>query len=147
MAILEAKRAILEAKMAKIVLHVDFLERSVECARPIAKLESSEYSLGACKNLTRRPSLAGCGGFSALRACHRPLDQAFARIFFNVFGARDADMHFEIFPGRRDLSTVKFSARYDACSSKKRRKTETQKIEKIANFERPFIPRGWLHSA
>ena len=32
--------------------------------------EYSEYS-GACKNLIRRPSLAGCGGFHVLRTDRR----------------------------------------------------------------------------
>ena len=98
-------------------------------------------------DLSRLGTDERCGGFSALRACHRPLDRAFARVFFNFFGARAPNMHFKIFPGRRDLSTAKFSARYDACSSKKRRKTKTQKVEKIASFERRFTPRGWLLSA
>ena len=35
----------------------------MEWRRPIAKLESSELS-GACNSFTRRPSLAGCGGFN-----------------------------------------------------------------------------------
>ena len=45
-AVLEAKRPILEAKMARVKLYVDFLERSVEWRRPLAKPESSEFSLG-----------------------------------------------------------------------------------------------------
>ena len=35
------------------------------------------------------------GEFTALRACHRPLDRAFARSFFNFFGARAPNMHFQ----------------------------------------------------
>ena len=42
--ILEAKRPILEAKMPGIILDEDFGARTAECARPIAKLESSGYS-------------------------------------------------------------------------------------------------------
>ena len=49
--------------------------------------------------------------------------------------------------GRRNLFSVKFPASYDPWRPKKHRKTETKKIEKIANFERPFTPRGWLRLA
>ena len=45
MAILEAKRPILEAKMPGGILHEAKRDTSAERARPIAKLESSEYSL------------------------------------------------------------------------------------------------------
>ena len=78
--------------------------------------------------------------FSPLRTCHQTLERTFAQVFRNFLGARAPNMHLIFVPGRRDLSTVKFSTRYDACSSKKRRKNETQKIENMANFERPFTP-------
>ena len=60
----------------------------------------------------------------------RTRTDGFAEVFLNIFGARAPNMHFKNFPGRRDLSPVKFSAPCDACSSKKLRKTETRKIRK-----------------
>ena len=46
-AVLVAMRPILEAKIPRIIWHVDFLERSVEWRRPLAKPEPGEFSLGA----------------------------------------------------------------------------------------------------
>ena len=43
--ILRAKNAILEAKTPKILWHEARRARPAECARPLAKLESSELSL------------------------------------------------------------------------------------------------------
>ena len=57
------------------------------------------------------------------------------------------DMHETKCRGARDPSVVKFSAPYDACRSTKRRKNETEKFRKIANFERPFTPETMLRLA
>ena len=65
-AVLEAKRPILEAKMLKLIWDVDFLERSVEWRRPLAKLEPGELSLELGTVSYAGPSLAGCGGFKRI---------------------------------------------------------------------------------
>ena len=51
--------------------------------------------------------------------------------FSQNFRRAGPDTHEKINPGRRDLSTVKFSASYDAWRPKKRRKTETTNSEKM----------------
>ena len=63
MAIFEPKSAILEGKMAGLIYDEDFGGSTAERARPIAKLESSEYSWSTEKFHT--PAiLSECGGFN-----------------------------------------------------------------------------------
>ena len=65
----------------------------------------------------------------------------------DFFAKIGPDMHETKCRGARDLSVVKFSAPYDAWRSTKRRKNETEKFRKIANFERPFTPETMLRLA
>ena len=73
-AILEAKSAILEAKRENFIFYVDFWEGSVEW-RDVFGYAKSTASTALMKHSTRLSILSGCGGFFALRACHRPLDR------------------------------------------------------------------------
>ena len=92
------------------------------------------------------------GAADFLRSAHAT-DPAIAKIFakkskkINFFAKIGPDMHETKCRGARDLSVVKFSAPYDACRSTKRRKNETEKFRKIANFERPFTPETMLRLA
>ena len=115
----------------------------MEWRRPIAKLDYDEYSWSTEKFHT--PAiLSGCGGFFALRACHRPLARTVEPNFFQFFCAALPPDTPKKNPGPRDLSTVKISASYDPWRLKKRRKTETKKIEKIGLGNQFFAFFAWI---
>ena len=60
--------------------------------------------------------------------------------FSQNFRRAGPDTHEKINPGRRDLSTVKFSASYDAWRPKKRRKPETKTFEKMQTLNSRLPP-------
>ena len=82
------------------------------------------------------------GEFTALRACHRPLDRTFARGFSKFFRRAGLDPREKINSGRRDLSVVKVSASYDPWRPKKWRKTEKQKFEEKLKSWKVFCDFG-----
>ena len=60
--------------------------------------------------------------------------------FSQIFRRAGPDTHEKINPERRDLSTVKFSASYDAWRPKKLRKTETNMFETMQTLNSRLPP-------
>ena len=83
---------------------------------------------GAWNSSTRRPSLAGCGGFSTLCACHPPRDRASFRWDSSkkIDFAHRSDV--AAGSGSRELRSVKVPASSKALRLPKCRKNDLEKV-------------------
>ena len=93
----------------------------------------------------RLPGVLSSGEFSALRACHRPRDDGFAKFlrkFFENVGAKFFSKNRS--RGRDQFGPKIVKIRVILAIFEP---FEVLGCQKIRIFERPFTPRGWLHSA